>query len=304
MKESDIEAAGRHWDEQLKKLQTQRVGRNRWWEDETTKKHINGVLGHPDLTEVHAAFHERISAYFEGRNALKALSVGCGAGTKELCLAQRIDFAHFDLFDISADNICLGRRLAAEHNVADIFRLQLADAFKQHLGSDYDLVYWNNSLHHMSDVAAAIKWSRERLKAGGLFAMDDFVGPDRFQWTDVNLRWASAVRAALPVRYLDNAWAPGNPVAIECHRPTVEEVVSADPSEAVESSKITDELKATFPGVEIIPTGGALYHLALNDIFWNFRSEGDLAILRQILVMDHLLAAQGTTQYAVAFASV
>jgi hypothetical protein len=61
-------------------------------------------------------------------------------------------------------------------------------------------------------------------------------------------------------------------------------------------------LRTLFPDCEIIPTGGALYHLALNDIFCNFTSEDDLALLRQILLLDRALAERGTTQYAVAFA--
>jgi hypothetical protein len=40
----------------------------------------------------------------------------------------------------------------------------------------------------------------------------------------------------------------------------------------------------------------------MNDIFCNFTSEDDHALLRQILMLDQLLAEKGTTQYAIALA--
>ena len=170
------------------------------------------------------------------------------------------------------------------------------------MGNDYDLVYWNNALHHMPSVEESLRWSHDRLKPGGLLAIDDFIGPDRFQWTDDNLALANRVRQNLAVRFLRNPYAPDQLLPREITRPTPEEVIASDPSEAVDCGRTADVLRARFPGCEIIPTGGALYHLALNDIFCNFTTEDDLALLDQILLLDQALAERGITQYAVAFA--
>jgi SAM-dependent methyltransferase len=160
----------------------------------------------------------------------------------------------------------------------------------------------NNALHHMPDVSDALEWSHARLKPGGLLAMDDFVGPDRFQWTDENLRWPTSVRQNLPDRLLRSPYLPGELVERTVGRPTPEEVIAVDPSEAVDCSRIIETIKRLFSAPRIVPTGGALYHLALNDIFGNFESPEDLVLLRQILLMYQVLAETGTTQYAVAFA--
>lgn len=294
--------AGKYWDQQLEKLKNRPVMRTRWWDDDTTKRHINSLVCDIDSSEMHFAFHQRINHFFEGKRSLKALSVGCGAGTKEMWLMQMIDVERFDLFDISAENLKLGREEAIRQNFVDKVNLREEDAFAAKLDDDYDLVYWNNALHHMPDVKRAIMWSRDRLKEGGLFAMDDFIGPDRFQWTDANLQWSKRVRASLPERLLQNPYEPGNAVPIEVVRPTIADMIATDPSEAVDSGRIVECLKAAFPSIEIIPTGGALYHLALNDIFNNFNTEDELAILRQILLLDQALAEDGIAQYAVAFA--
>jgi SAM-dependent methyltransferase len=167
---------------------------------------------------------------------------------------------------------------------------------------NYDLVYWNNSLHHMPDVYEALRFSRDRLRHGGLLAIDDYVGPTRFQWTEENLRWASRVRENLPDRLLQNPWAPGRLVSRELFRETPETIIAIDPSEAMDSGRAIAALREVFLSVEIMPTGGALYHLALNDILCNFVTKEDNVLLKHILMLDQLLAETGTTQYAVAFA--
>ena len=154
----------------------------------------------------------------------------------------------------------------------------------------------------MPNVGDALRWSYDRLKVGGLLAMDDFVGPSRFQWTDENIAWANNVRANLPERFLRNPYAPDQILPRTVMRPTRQEVIASDPSEAVDSARIVEMLHTTFGECEVISTGGALYHLALNDIFCNFNSDDDLALLRQILMLDQALAEKGVNQYAVAFA--
>jgi SAM-dependent methyltransferase len=300
--EDTVGTAAAHWDRHALALQARPPARIRWWEDETTLRHINSLVGKSDPAVGHVAFHERIQHFFGGRTDLKAASVGCGMGGKELWLMQLVGISSFDLYDISPVNIELGKAEAERQGASDRANFSVENAFDAALGEDYDLVYWNNALHHMPDVDAAIQWSRDRLKPGGLFAMDDFVGPSRFQWTDKNLDWASKVRASLSDRYLQNPNAPGSLVSRECLRPTIEAMIADDPSEAADSERILDAIRNHFNDPEIIPTGGALYHLALNDIFDNFRTEDDLSQLRQILLLDQMLAETGTTQYAVAFA--
>jgi SAM-dependent methyltransferase len=291
--------AARYWDQALRAETPKRV---RWWEDESTCRHINKIVCGESLEGLHKGFHNRLSGLLADASARRAISVGCGTGGKEWDLLRRGVVQHFDLYDISSANIQAGQEQAKALGLSDRVSYHLADAFQSSVQGNYDLVYWNNALHHMFDVDKAVSWSAERLMPGGIFAMDDFVGPRRFQWTDENLRWASEVRGALPTRLLRNAWAPGELVRRVVERGSIEELIATDPSEAADSDRIIEAIKRTFAHPEIKFTGGALYHLALNDILWNFRSEDDLVILHHILMLDLLLAENGTTHYAVAFA--
>jgi len=133
------EEAGRFWDKRLADLKNSPPMRTRWWDDAVTKRHINSIVGHPDATELHEAFHQRIARYFAGRTNLGAISVGCGAGTKEMWLMQMIDVARFDLYDISKANIALGKEEAARQGIVNRVNLRAEDAFTAQVGNDYDL---------------------------------------------------------------------------------------------------------------------------------------------------------------------
>lgn len=297
--ESDSDKAGKYWSQLLRTKMPERI---RWWEDRTTLQHINKIADGLAADGMHAGFHNRIIKFFSNGPAERAISIGCGTGEKEWGLLRVGAVEHFDLYDISEENIRHGEKQAEVNGLADRVSYCCADAFKADMAGPYDLVYWNNSLHHMPDVYEALRFSHAKLRVGGLLALDDYVGPTRFQWTEENLRWAVRVRENLPDRLLRNPWAPGHLVPRELFREKPEAIAAIDPSEAMDSGRIIAALHKLFPNVEIRPTGGALYHLALNDIFCNFVTEDDNVLLKHILMLDQMLAENGTTQYAVAFA--
>ena len=79
----------------------------------------------------------------------------------------------------------------------DPFGLELSAQLKQ-----YDLVYWKDALHHMISARIAVEWSDSVLLKGGIFYMNDFVGPTYMQYSDRQLDMAEKIRSALPERYL------------------------------------------------------------------------------------------------------
>ncbi len=146
----------------------------------------------------------------------------------------------FELFELSAQRIELGRTNAKKSSAGNRMHFHLADAFETSFAYKFDLVYWNNSLHHMMDAEQALIWSRENLRPGGTIAMDDFTGPTRFQWTDANLEFASRAREALPDRLLANPASPGTLLPRQIKRPDPIRLAQIDPSEAADSSGIMD----------------------------------------------------------------
>jgi len=276
--------------------------RTRWWMHPAILRHINRLVCGEAIDGPHFGFNRLLRAAMPEGGFRRAVSVGCGSGGKEIRLLRENIVQRFDLFEISAPKIELIKQKAAEHGVLDRLTWHHADAFDHGFTGAFDLVYWNNSLHHMFDVGAALAWSHRGLCDGGCFAMDDFVGPTRFQWSALELEMAARVRALLPDRFLVN---PRNPIAWLDRapgRPDPEAMAAADPSEAADSGRILAAVAEVFPQARVIPTGGIIYHLALNDVLANFDEDQDRAMLDSLLLLDEMLARNGHTQYAVAIA--
>jgi SAM-dependent methyltransferase len=292
------EKVGAYWDQRAREAQ---AGITRWWQSAPVVSHINRVVCGRRIPGAHAGFHELIKAERPGGRFKRAVSVGCGQGSKELSLVRAGIVESFDLFELSQERIDLGRAAAQRAGMAHCMRFHRTDAFASPPAAPYDLVYWNNSLHHMMDVEDALFWSRGVLQKGGLFAMDDFTGPTRFQWSDAALDAASRARALMPARLLANPRAPNKSLPTTIPRPDPKRLAEIDPSEAADSGRTLECLSRVFPKARVLPTGGAIYGLTLNDLIGNFRDE-DAPLLESLLLLDGALAVAGCNHYAVALA--
>ena len=276
----------------------------RWWQCEKIVRHINERVCGVPIPGLSAGLYHRIKQRFSERLPLGlAISVGCGTAAKEIdCMREGI-VDRFDLYELSEFAIRHGTELVGNAGLTDKMQFHAADAFQvPSLNGRYDMVFWNNSLHHMFDVDAAIRWSRDVLKAGGLFVMDDFVGATQFQWSDRLLAINTKVRKELPAEYLRDPKHPGQFLCAVVGRPDLDIFVATDPSECRDSGRILPCLQKYFPDADVVLTGGGIYHLALNDVLHNILATRDEATLDRLLQLDDACVALGETHYAVAIA--
>lgn len=276
----------------------------RWWQSQEVIKDVNRrVCGEPL-----PGFSNGLNSLLKKRYASsvpfdRAVSVGGGTGNKEMALLRSGIIKHFDLYELSSERIDQGRKLALDQNLGDRITFHEADAFVACTEPDaYDLVHWNNSLHHMFDVDAAVLWSKTVLKPGGIFYMDDFVGQDRFQWSDEMLELCGSVRSALDDRLMVNPKHPRLKLSTQIKRPDRARLIEIDPSEAVESSKIPAAVLKHFPDADLKNTGGVIYHLVLNDVLHNLDEKDDAMTMNLLMIIDELASKLGENHYAVALA--
>ncbi len=297
---------GSFWDNKLKATKEQGDAlRRHWWEDPHTLRHINRIVCGEPLDGMSAGFHRRIGQILSGRGIKKprAISIGAGSGMKEIWLLQSNAVATVDAYELGPGMVEEGRRLAKQYGMEDRMQMHLGSPLEEIADESYDLVYWNNALHHMPDTPAALTWSHGILKPGGLLAFDDYVGPNRFQFSDELIDRVNQITTLIPDRLLGKVGCPGEKMPKRVSRWDPAVVEADDPSEAPDSGRILPALHSTFPEAEVIPTGGAIYFLALNHLFGNFDSEEDIALLNLLLLADRLLAERFETPYTVAFAS-
>jgi SAM-dependent methyltransferase len=277
-----------------------------WLAHPQVRDRVNRLAsGRPDQ-DAYGRLAELLAARGWALPVPRALSLGCGFGALERDLVARGLVQHFEAFDLAEGAIAEARRLAAQAGLDQRIAYRVADL--EHVDfppGSIDVVFAHSSVHHVERLEALFAAVARALRPGGLFHLHEFVGPTRFQWTDAQLQLGNALLDALPphLRRLPNG-TPKPPLT----RPTIADMIAADPSEAIRSADILPLLRTRFTVIEERPLGGALLHNVLGDIAQNFDPDSvqDSAILSRLFAAEDAAMAAGTigTDFATATAIV
>ncbi len=154
-----------------------------WWEagPEIQRYQNRSVSGDPDMDWI----GHTLNAHFLGRLPMeRCLSLGCGVGHLERKLASMNGFSACDAYDIAEESLAFARDLAAKHGYENI-RYMSADINALMLPEgQYDAVWSNNALHHLTALENICRQVRRTLKPEGLFVLKEYVGPNRFQFPE------------------------------------------------------------------------------------------------------------------------
>lgn len=222
----------------------------------------------------------------------RVASLGCGFGAIERGLAGIGMANRIEGYDI-AEGAIAGARALAEAQGLGALHYQRGDLEQLVLDEGaYELVLGFQSIHHVKDLDRLFAMVHRALRPGGVFHLYEYVGPDRFQWTDAQLFHMNQFLRDLPERYLR---LPDGVLRGPRERPRAEDVIACDPTEAVRSSMIIPALERHFRVIERRELGGALLHIGLSDIAQNFRPEHpeDLAHLERFFALEDRLMAEG-----------
>ena len=222
----------------------------------------------------------------------QSISLGCGFGALERDLAARGMIDEIDAYDVASGAVAEAVRQAKQsgllrvrYHVADLEAIRLPAA-------SVDVVFAHSSVHHVARLEALYAVVQRTLRPDGIFHLHEFVGPTRFQWTDAQLDLANAFLDSLPPRLRR---LPSGQPKERLRRPTVAEMISADPSEAVRSADLVGALQPFFDVIEERQIGGTLLHLALGQIAQNFdpNSPEDLEILESFFEVEDAAMKSG-----------
>jgi SAM-dependent methyltransferase len=201
-----------------------------------------------------------------GHPAAPSLDLGCGSGHKSLSVFQAGSSVELHGMDISEERIAEAERMRIERNIPGEFRV--GDVNTASLPRNtYDLIFSSHSLHHFLELEHVMAQVHDALKPGGLFILEEFVGPTQFQWTDRQIDVVKTLMALLPDDLRMLRWGAVKPYE---GRPTVADVVAASPFESIRSAEIVPLFRRFFHILELRPLGGTLQHLLYNGIAHNF----------------------------------
>lgn len=177
LRRPDSERTADHWSAEG----AWQAGRGLYWlELATVQRRLNHkVSDRPDVDWVRYTLEH----HFAGRLPLgRCLSLGCGEGGLERQLAGLGAFKHCDAYDIAAGSIEKARVAAAaagcghiQYAVCDLNSLSLP-------AGQYDAVWALGAVHHLDRLDHVFAQVGTALKPGGLFVLNEYVGPNRFQF--------------------------------------------------------------------------------------------------------------------------
>jgi SAM-dependent methyltransferase len=124
----------------------------------------------------------------------ECLSLCCGFGEIERILARRGVFKRCTGIDIAERALEEAKKRASDEGLQNI-DYRCADINSITLGADqYDLIWANGALHHLSNLERVLSEIQKALKPGGLLVCNEYIGPKHQQ---LELRHREIVNSAI-----------------------------------------------------------------------------------------------------------
>lgn len=225
-----------YWEQQFEK---NRTDTSLWTNNDIVTRHIYRLISGGSEEHWLSWFFNH---YLENGVVFeKSLSVCCGDGAHELGIANTGRVRFIRGFDISEGAIAQAKANFEKAAIPrENYAFEVADADDLRLEDRFDLILSTGALHHVTNLEALLSKLAGMLDPDGYFVVLEYVGPNRFQWTDPQIAVINGILRQLDPRYLKEN------TRIELGRPLIAEFMAIDPSEAVRSEDIMRRLPEYF----------------------------------------------------------
>jgi SAM-dependent methyltransferase len=199
----------------------------------------------------------------------RTLVVGCGSGWLERALAKKEGFAEIVACDVAADTVDRARRQAEAAGLSAL-QYRIVDLERDPLPQGpFDAIVANDVLHHISRLEEVYARIHEALAPGGRFVFNEYVGPNRFQYSDARMDLINHYFRLFPDRLRMDPVAGG--LVWKRRRIDEAKLVAEDPTEAVRSEDVLPQARKAFRVLREYPYGGGLLNPLLFGVISNFR---------------------------------
>jgi SAM-dependent methyltransferase len=202
--------------------------------------------------------------YFHGHD-LRVLVLGCGEGWLERALSEWSFVRSIDAVDFAEPAVARAREQGGPK-----IRYGVVDLNHDTLESDaYDVVVAHSILHHIEHLEHAFDQIERAMKPEATLIVNEYIGPNRFQYSDEVVTIVNELLRCLPARLRRSALEDRTYEVRE--RPTIDEMIANDPSEAVRAADVMPMLRQRFEILDQRALGGTVLMHLLYDIVQNFR---------------------------------
>lgn len=207
--------------------------------------------------------------YFREKKTLKVLALGTGVCSHELKLAELNPHWEIHCYDFSDELLKTAKRTADDKKLNNIFFFAeniLTHNFDQ---NDYDVVFFHASLHHFDKISEFLdKIVIKNLKSEGYLVINEYVGKNRLQYSDLQLEYINKAIDVIPKKYrkifkteiYKNHYSGSGLLRM----------IIADPSECADSESILPSIHKKFNVLEEKSFGNNILQSALKDIAHHF----------------------------------
>ncbi len=271
-----------------------------WWNVPLIRRRWNTFISGDTDTDYPTHIMQN---HLSGRKGLKMLSPGCGHGSKELRFATFEAFSWIEGFDLSPVSVNAAREAARRAGHGHV-RYSVRNTHDFPYGREkWDMVLFDSSLHHIKHLEKVLDAVCDALTPDGILVLNEYVGPNRFQFPKDQLETAIAALKSIPTTRRTR-WLTTH-VKSNIYQSGILRMVLSDPSEAVRSEAILPEVRKRFRVIEERPYGGNILALVLKDIAHHFLGEDPetAALLDRLFkieddylhdrVSDHVFAVYG-----------
>lgn len=262
----DTNQASVYWNQWQQQKTSQNLEWVDWGDHPVILKLIyQSLFGSPEKT----VFHYLLENYPAFANS-KALSLCSGDGAFERLLIEHGVFNHITGIDVADERVRIANR--QHRDLTEKLCFNTGDVNTGNFGYQiYDVVFAKAALHHIENLEMLFKGIKHCLRSNGYLVTIDFFGPTRFQWPDKQLEYAKQMLARIPPELRTK---PDGTLIDSISRPTIDQMIAMDPSEAVRSEDIIDFISNYFETIKIFDIGGTLLNLVFTqEIINNFRPD-------------------------------
>ncbi len=282
--QTTADQAAAFWDVNL----WDRVPDRYWTSNPVLDEYVNTQIIEPRPGEGHLTWW--IKKYLPGGVSRHMLSLACGGGHAER-IALKSGVAHRATgYDISQGSLTHAREMAQQEGLGDQTTYEFADLNAPRFpAATFDTVIAFGCLHHIENLDALCREVCRTLQPDGLMYVNEYVGPNRFQYSDALLTEVNHIIAQLPEEAT---------VRRDLVRMDPDAVATTDPSEAVRSADVVDVLCEHFDIVDGRNYGGGILYPLWAEViepayFLQLKDPEIRGLLTWLCELDRTLTATG-----------
>ena len=227
----------------------------------------------------------------------RVLVLGAGSGWLERALTKKPGLRSIVACDFAKDTVA-GAEQAAREERLDQIRYAVCNLESEALpdGGPFDAVFANDVLHHIIDLEGLYGRIRDALVPGGKLLFNEYIGPNRFQYSDERMAIINRYFRLIPNHLRYNPYWGG--LFWNRWRTDPEKLAQDDPTEAVRSEDVLPVARRFFETEKEYSYGGGLLNPLLYEIVGNFDEQKpyDAGLLKILCEAEDRLTRAGVIE--------